>query len=56
MFVDIELKFQPQYKLLVLKQNSYFKVNKRLSSTRWTALSYFTNMGDIQAECSRNIK
>ena len=31
------LKFR-QRKLLILKGNSYFNVNKRLSTTRWTTL------------------
>ena len=32
-YVDIKLKVPPQYKLLILKRNSYFNVNKRLSSS-----------------------
>ena len=36
LFVDIKLKVPPQYKLILL--NSYFNVNKSLSSTRWTTL------------------
>jgi len=39
-FVDIKLKVPPMYKLLILKRNYYFNVNKSLSSTRWTTL-YF---------------
>ena len=34
----MKLKVPPQYKLLILKCNSYFNVNKRLSLTRWTIL------------------
>ena len=39
-FVDIQLKVPPWFKLLILKRNSYFNVNKRLSATKWTTL-YF---------------
>ena len=35
LFVDIKLKVLPLYELLMLKSNSYFNVNKRLSATRW---------------------
>ena len=38
LFVDIKLKVPSQYELLMLKCNSYFNVNKRLTSTRWTTL------------------
>ena len=38
LFVDIKLKVQPQYKLIILERNSFFEVNKRLSSTRWATL------------------
>ena len=38
LFVDMKLKVPPQYKLLILKRNSFFKVNKKLSSTRWATL------------------
>ena len=34
-FVDIKLKVLLEYKLLILKHNSYSNVNKRLSVTRW---------------------
>ena len=34
LFVDIKLKVPPQYELLILKRNSYFKV----IATRWTTL------------------
>ena len=37
-FVDIKLKVLMQCKLPILKRNSYFKVNKRLSSARWATL------------------
>ena len=36
LFAVIKIKVLPQYKFLLLKWNSYFNVNKRLSSTRWT--------------------
>ena len=39
-FVDIKLKVPPKYKLLKLKFNFYFYVNKSLSSTRLTT-QYF---------------
>ena len=35
LLVDIEIKVPPQFKLLILKRNSYFKVNKSLTSTEW---------------------
>ena len=30
-----------QNKLLVLRHNSYINVNKRLSTTRWTTMSFW---------------
>ena len=41
LFVDIKLKVPPQYTLLMLKRNSYFNVNKRMSTTRWTTMYLF---------------
>ena len=38
LFVDIKLKVPLQYKILSLKHNSYFNINKRLSATRWATL------------------
>ena len=38
LFVDIKFKVPSQYKLLILKRNSQFEVNKRLSATRWATL------------------
>ena len=37
-FVDMKLKVLLQYTILILKRNSYFNVNKRLSSTRLATL------------------
>ena len=37
-FADIKWKVLPKNKLLTLKRNSYFYVNKSLSSTRWATL------------------
>ena len=36
--VDIQLKVLPDYKLLILKRNFYFNVNRSLSATRWATL------------------
>ena len=41
LFVDMKLKVSPLYTLLILKRNSYFNVNKRLSATRWAYLYKF---------------
>ena len=38
LFADIEFKVLTQYKLLILKRNSSFNVNKRLTSTGRTTL------------------
>ena len=39
LFVDINVKFPPLYKLLILKSNSYSNVNKRPDQmTRWTTM------------------
>ena len=42
-FVDIKFKVPQQYKVLTPKCNSYFNVNKRCSSTRWTTLYMVSN-------------
>ena len=36
--VDIQLKVLPDYKLLILKRNFYFNINRSLSATRWATL------------------
>ena len=38
LFVDIKFKVLSQFKLLILKCNSQFEVNKRLFATRWATL------------------
>ena len=54
LFAVIKLKVPPQYKLLILKCNSYFNVIKSLSSTRWTTLycNLITRLGNRCARVS----
>ena len=53
-FVDIQLKALPQYKFFILKHNSNFNVNKRLSLPRWTTL-YFDLDSDTYFSALRAI-
>ena len=41
LFIDIKFRVLTLYKLLILKRNSQFEVNKRLSMTRWATLYCF---------------
>ena len=46
------LKVLSRYKLLILRHNSYFNANKRLSLTRWTTLYCHIDLGNNHVNAS----
>ena len=53
-FVNIKWKVPPEYKLLILKQNSYSNVNKNLSATGWASLYEKSNKNKWSWKIYRN--